>query len=113
MHTRSLNTTPNTTTADEPLLNQTQLAAALHIGRATVSRWRVEGYEMPYGRWTTVSHAKAWLRDVYAPRLGSRAASHLGFYEAFPENWPSLSPTLLFSAAATNPSWLVPQQFEV
>ena len=74
MHTRSLNTTPNitpntATTANEPLLNQTQLAVALNIGRATVSRWVADGYELPYGRWTTASHAKAWLRDVYAPRL--------------------------------------------
>ncbi|MGA8482558.1 MAG: hypothetical protein WB696_31690 [Chthoniobacterales bacterium] len=54
---------------DDTPVNLTELAVAMRVSRATVSRWRAAGYELEFGYRTTVAHCKEWLRSVYAPMI--------------------------------------------
>jgi hypothetical protein len=49
--------------ADNVLVNAAELAESLRVSRWTVGRWRERGYKFLYGRYTTSSHAKSWLKE--------------------------------------------------
>lgn len=49
--------------ADDVPVNSMELAETMRVSRATVYRWRAEGYRYEFGNRTTAGHLKQWLRS--------------------------------------------------
>ena len=52
-----------TNLTDESVVNVSDLAQAMRVGRWTVQKWRREGYQFEFGIRTTPGHCKDWLRS--------------------------------------------------